>query len=319
MSIQAVILAAGKGTRLAPITNIRSKGMLPILGKSIIERIIRGMLSSGLRDFIIVVNPEDLEIREHFQSIFSPEFQIQFVEQDRQLGAAHALGLAAPYITGDFILSACDNLVPEGDMDLLVSRWARHADLKGLLSLERIPLENADKTGIVTLDGHQVKGIVEKPLPSESPSNISSTPLYVFSSLILNYLPKVSVSPRGEYELQDAIQMMIDDGLIINGVYLNNRLTLTDADDLLAINLKFLYAKPERNQVHTEKIGSNTNLVPPLFIEEGAEIGLNCVIGPGVYVEQNVRIGDDVQLENAVVLRNTTLPDNTVLRDNVIY
>ena len=318
MSTQSIILAAGKGTRLAPITNTRSKGMLPILGKPFLERIIRGMLSSGLRNFILVVNPEDHEIREYFQKEFSLEVQIQFIDQDRQLGTAHALRLAAPHITGDFFLSACDSLVPEGEMNLLVSTWSRYPGSQGLLSLERIPQKDADKTGIVTLEGDKVSGIVEKPLPAEAPSNISSTPLYAFSSRILDYLSQLPISPRGEYELQGAIQMMIDEGQTVNGIFLKNRLTLTTAEDLLAINLDYLYAQAQRDRVVTKNIGSHTNLVEPVFIEEGVEIGSNCQIGPGVYIEKNVRIGDDVQLENVVVLRNTTIATSTRLKDRVI-
>lgn len=318
MSTQSIILAAGKGTRLAPITNTRSKGMLPILGKPFLERIIRGMLSSGLRNFILVVNPEDHEIREYFQKEFSLEVQIQFIDQDRQLGTAHALRLAAPHITGDFFLSACDSLVPEGEMNLLVSTWSRYPGSQGLLSLERIPQKDADKTGIVTLEGDKVSGIVEKPLPAEAPSNISSTPLYAFSSRILDYLSQLPISPRGEYELQGAIQMMIDEGQTVNGIFLKNRLTLTTAEDLLAINLDYLYAQAQRDRVVTKNIGSHTNLVEPVFIEEGVEIGSNCQIGPGVYIEKNVRIGDDVQSENVVVLRNTTIATSTRLKDRVI-
>ena len=318
MSTQSVILAAGKGTRLAPFTNSRSKGMLPILGKPFLERIIRGMLSSGLRNFILVVNPEDHEIREYFQKEFSLDVQIQFIDQDRQLGTAHALRLAAPHITGDFYLSACDSLVPEGEMNLLVSTWSRNSGSQGLLSLERIPQKDADKTGIVTLEGDKVSGIVEKPLPAEAPSNISSTPLYAFSSRILDYLPQVPVSPRGEYEIQDAIQMMIDEGQTMNGLFLKDRLTLTTADDLLAINLDYLYAQAKSYQVGIENNQSHTILEKPFYIEEGVEIGSNCQIGPGVYIEKNVRIGDDVQLENVVVLRNTTISKNTKLKDRVI-
>ena len=318
MSTQSIILAAGKGTRLAPITNTRSKGMLPILGKPFLERIIRGMLSSGLRNFILVVNPEDHEIREYFQKEFSLDVQIQFIDQDRQLGTAHALRLAAPHITGDFFLSACDSLVPEGEMNLLVSTWTRYPGSQGLLSLERIPQKDADKTGIVTLEGDKVSGIVEKPLPAEAPSNISSTPLYAFSSRILDYLSQLPISPRGEYELQGAIQMMIDEGQTVNGIFLKNRLTLTTAEDLLAINLDYLNAQAQRDRAVTKNIGSHTNLVEPVFIEEGVEVGSNCQIGPGVYIEKNVRIGDDVQLENVVVLRNTTIATNTRLKDRVI-
>jgi NDP-sugar pyrophosphorylase family protein len=186
------------------------------------------------------------------------------------------------------------------------------------LSLERIPQKDADKTGIVTLEGDKVSGIVEKPLPAEAPSNISSTPLYAFSSRILDYLSQLPISPRGEYELQGAIQMMIDEGQTVNGIFLKNRLTLTTAEDLLAINLDYLYAQAQRDRVVTKNIGSHTNLVEPVFIEEGVEIGSNCQIGPGVYIEKNVRIGDDVQLENVVVLRNTTIATSTRLKDRVI-
>lgn len=317
--MQAVILAAGKGTRLAPITNNRSKGMLPILGEPMLARIIGGMFSSGLRNFILVVNPDDYAIREYFQNEISHDVQIQFIDQDRQLGTAHALRLVAPKIAGDFILSACDSLVPAGEMNLLVSTWSRLSDSHGLLSLERIPRIDAGKTGIVTLDGGRVAGIVEKPLPAEAPSDISSTPLYAFSSRILNYLPQVPISPRGEYELQDAIQMMIDEGLTVNGLFLNSRLTLTSAHDLLAINLDYLYAMAQSYQAGSDNIGSNTKLVDPFFIEKDVEIGQNCQIGPGVYIEKNVRIGDDVQLENVVVLRDTIIAKNARLKNRVVY
>jgi len=318
-NMQAIILAAGKGTRLAPITDKRSKGMLPILGKPILARIILGMLASGLKDFILVVNPEDQEIGEYFRNEFSQVAQIQFVNQDNQLGAAHALRLAAPKITGDFILSACDSLFPEQEMNLLVSTWQRHPGSHGLLSLERIPLEDAHKTGIVTLDGDQVSGIIEKPSPAEAPSNISSTPLYAFSTSILDYISRVPISPRGEYELQDAIQMMIDEGKRVNGLFLENRLTLTTAGDLLNINLEYLYTQQDSSQVGIENIGSKTELVKPIFIEAGVEIGAGCQIGPGVYLERDARIGDGAQLENVVVLRDTTVAKRTKFTDMILY
>ena len=106
---------------------------------------------------------------------------------------------------------------------------------------------------------------------------------------------------------------------IQNGIFLNDRRTLTDADDLLAINLEYLYAEPEIKRVRTKKIGSGTKLVEPVFVEEDVEIGANCQIGPGVYIEKNVSIGDDVLLENSVVLRKTTIPADTVLHNNIIY
>ena len=118
--MQAVILAAGKGSRLAPITDSRSKGMLPILGKPILERILAGLVASGLKEFVFVVNPEDRAIREYFQGGSTLDVNIQFVEQDRQLGTADALERAAPYLYEDFVLSACDNIIPEEEMQRFI-------------------------------------------------------------------------------------------------------------------------------------------------------------------------------------------------------
>jgi NDP-sugar pyrophosphorylase family protein len=316
--MQAVILAAGKGTRLAPITNTRSKGMLPILGKPILERIIQDLASSGLQDFVLVVSPEDDELREYFGRMSSQDIKFQFVDQTSRLGTAHALRLAAPYIDEDFVLSACDNLVPSGELERLVATWMQHPDLQALLSLERIELEDTVDTGIVTLDGDRVTGIVEKPVPQEAPSNISSIPLYIFKRRFLDYLPKVSLSARGEYELPDAIQMMIDDGNSVQGLFLQNRITLTTKQDLLQINLHFLNNLAGSSQIETQKIGASTKLVKPVFIEAGVEIGSDCLIGPGVYIEKIARIGDGVHLESVVVLRESVIPDNLVIRKQIV-
>jgi bifunctional UDP-N-acetylglucosamine pyrophosphorylase/glucosamine-1-phosphate N-acetyltransferase len=316
--MQAVILAAGKGSRLAPITNSRSKGMLPILGKPIVGHIFEGLIDSGLRDFFLVVSPEDREIREYFHGEFNLEINIQFVDQVRRLGTADALKRAAPYLDADFVLSACDILVPVEEVQRFISAWTQQPDAQGLLSLERIPLEDTLKTGIVTLEGDQVTDIIEKPLPEEAPSNISSTPLYIFSQRILDYLPQVPISIRGEYELQDAIQMMINDVHAVRGLFLQNRLTLTTAEDLLEINLQFLNRQPETIKNEASQVGPGTKLVPPVYIEAGVEIGSNCRIGPGVYLEKNTHIGDSVQLEEVVALRGSIINNEVVLKYHVI-
>lgn len=316
--MQAVILAAGKGSRLAPITDSRSKGMLPILGKPIAERIFDTLVGSSLKDFVLVVSPEDREIRQYFLEKSSLEINIQFVDQFKRLGTADALRLAAPYITGDFVLSACDSLVPAGEMGNLIETWSKHFDIQGLLSLERIPLQDTVKTGIVTMNGESVTGIIEKPAPEEAPSNISSTPLYIFSTRILDYLPQVPLSSRGEYELQDAIQMMIDDGHSVHGLFLQDRRTLTTADDLLAINLQFLDRQSDDSKVEAQQIGHGTKIIEPVYIEQGVVIGANCQIGPGVYIEENARIGEGVQLENVVILFGARIPDGVDLGDQII-
>lgn len=316
--MQAVILAAGKGSRLQPITDTRSKAMLPILGKPIVERILENLAAPGIRDFILVVSPEDRAIREHFQRGSTLGINIHFVHQDRRLGTADALKQAATYLKEDFVLSACDILVSAEDVQRLITTWLQPPRSGGLLSLERISLMDTWKTGIVTLEGDQVTGIIEKPPPDQAPTNISSTPLYCFSTRILDYLPQVPISPRGEYELQDAIQMMIDEGENVRGLYLQSRLTLTTPEDLLKINLHFLKNKAEDCQIDAQEIDPGTNLLQPVCIEQGVVIGSDCKIGPNVYIEKNARIGDSVQLENVVVLRGAGIREGIILRDQVV-
>jgi len=316
--MQAVILAAGKGSRLHPLTNSRSKAMLPILGKPIVERVIENLAACGLHDFILVVSPEDGEIKEYFQHESTLDIRLRFVHQPRRLGTADALKQAAPLLKEDFILSACDNLVSEEDGQRLISKWSQQRNFQALLSLIRIPMTDTWKTGIVTLEKDQVTSIIEKPPPDKAPTNISSTPLYCFSTRIMDYLPQVPLSPRGEYELQDAIQMMIDAGENVRGLYLQSRLTLTTPEDLLEINLHFLQREAEDCQIDAQEAGPGTTFEQPVCIEQGVEIGSGCTIGPSVYIEKNVRIGDSVQLENVVVLRQAILPDGVELKDQIV-
>ncbi len=316
--MQAVILAAGKGSRLGKITDKRSKGMLPILGKPIVERIVGNLAATGLQEFILVVSPEDGEIREHFHREATLDVKIHFAHQAKRFGTADALRQAVPYLKGDFVLSACDTLVSVEDMQRLISSWNQQSKIQALLCLQRISLMDVRNTAIVTLEGDRVTGILEKPSPDQAPTNISSLPLYCFSSRILEYLTQIPLSPRGEYELPDAIQLMIDAAENVHGLFLESRLTLTTAEDLLKLNLHFLNNQAEEIQVDTHKIGQDTKLVQPVRIEQGVEIGSGCKIGPGVYIEEGVRIGDGVLLENVVVLRGAIIPEGVELKNQVV-
>jgi NDP-sugar pyrophosphorylase family protein len=316
--MQAVILAAGKGIRLQPITNTRSKAMLPILGKPIVECIIENLAACGLSDFILVVSPEDQAIKEHFQRETTLDVSIEFVNQTRRMGTADALKQAATYLNEDFVLSACDSLVPAEENERLISTWSKKSGLQALLSLKIISKADSWKTGIVTLENDRVIGIIEKPHPDQAPTNISSLPLYCFSPRILDYLPNIQLSPRGEYELQDAIQMMIDSNENVRGLLVQNHLTLTTAEDLLDLNLHFLNSSEMYWQITPQVVGLDTILVMPLCLEAGVVIGSGCKIGPGVYIEKNVSIGNNVQLENVVVLRQAVIPEGVELKNQVV-
>ena len=315
--MQGVILAAGKGSRLHPITLNRTKAMVPILGKPIVERVMETMVQNGIREFVLVVSREDSEVGRYFREETTLDVAIEFVIQPERLGVANALSLAAAYIHGPFIMSACDNLTPPDHIAKLLATH-QSADTQITLSLMKVDETVIPRTGIVELQNGRVRRIVEKPSLDEAPSNIASLPLYVFSPVLLDYLPKVKLSRRGEYELQDAIQMVIDDGHFVTGAFTDNRLQLTNADDLLALNRYYLTTGGDKPQLAPLSVGQHTHLITPLRIEEGTTIGPGCVIGPRVYIERNCQIGADVLIKDAVILRNTVIENGRQVVGQVV-
>jgi len=178
--------------------------------------------------------------------------------------------------------------------------------------------ERLGSVGIVEMDGPWISRIVEKPSPEKAPSNISSLPLYCFSPRILEYLPEVPPSPRGEYELQDAIQMIIERDGRVCGVTVESRLTLTSPADLLALNRHYLFNGDNNPQLAPYRVGPNTQLVTPLRIENGTIIGQDCSIGPNVYIERDCHIGDGVTISNAVLLREAVVANDMIIKDKVV-
>ena len=316
--MQGVILAAGKGSRLHPITLKRSKAMLPILGKPVVERVMETIYANGVRDFILVVSQDDQDIVKYFNEESELEVDITFVIQEERLGMANALQCAAPFIHQDFVLSACDNLAPVEHVAELIERQQKDETIHATLSLMCIDPSNVGKTGIVELADGRITRIVEKPRPEEAPSDVASLPLYVFTPRILDYLPQVPLSPRGEYELQDAIQMLIETDGGGQGVFVESRLTLTGPDDLLVINRHYLLNGYDRPQLAPFTVGNNTHLITPLRIEQGTIIGEGCVIGPRVYIERDCHIGSNVTIKDAVVLRESAIEDGAMVVGQVV-
>jgi bifunctional UDP-N-acetylglucosamine pyrophosphorylase/glucosamine-1-phosphate N-acetyltransferase len=292
--------------------------MLPILGKPIVERVMEAIHANEVKEFILVVSQDDQDIVKYFNEESKLEVNITFVVQEERLGMANALQRAAAFIHQDFVLSACDNLAPAKHVAELIERQQAYEAIQATLSLMRIDPSSVGKTGIVELVDGRVTHIVEKPQPEEAPSDVASLPLYVFTPRILDYLPQVPLSPRGEYELQDAIQMLIEVDGGVQGVFVESRLTLTGPDDLLVINRHYLLNGYDRPQLAPFTVGNNTHLITPLRIEQGTVIGEGCVIGPRVYIERDCHIGSNVTIKDAVVLRESAIEDGAMVVGQVV-
>jgi NDP-sugar pyrophosphorylase family protein len=314
--MQGVILAAGKGKRLQPLTLQRSKAMAPVAGKPIVERVLEMLLANGIRDFIFLVSPDDQELVPYFQQK-QLDAEIRFITQTERLGMAHALRLAAPYIHTPFVMSACDNLTSAAHVAEMMATYGQ-GNVNAVLSLMAIDIAHAASTGIIEWHKGEIRRIVEKPKPEEAPSNISSLPLYLFSPHLLDYLPEIKLSARGEYELQDAIQLLIERRGQVTGVLTPSRVQLTTVADLLALNQHYLAQDSAQVTVNTDKVGKGTIFVPPVRIDAGVSIGPNCLIGPNVYIEADGQIGAGVQINDAILLRGAIVAEQQHIAHDVV-
>lgn len=312
--MQAVILAAGRGKRLGHLTENRSKPMQPILGVPMIGRVVNHLAEAGINEFIFVANPEDSQLKSYLTTL---SLDMTFAYQHQPLGMAHALLQASSMIRNSFILAACDNLVPPNELYNFVDKFKTNK-YDALLAIKPVPQKQIPQCGIVTLDGNQrITAIIEKPPVHLAPSNIGSVPIYGFSHQILTLLDKIDKSPRGEYELQDAIQELIKRNANVYGFFVSKRFTVTNARDLLNVNLYYL--KYLQQSVYSPQgIPPGTSIYPPVYVENGTSIGTNCSIGPNVYIESNVTIQDNCTIKNAVILRHSNVPQNSSIENMVI-
>lgn len=315
--MQAVILAAGKGARLNHLTRQRSKAMLPVLGQPMVGRVVDSLAANGIREFILVVNPDDLEIQAYFSSARRPKLHYEFAFQSQRLGMADALRCASPFIRDDFVLSACDSLIPPEQIQRIFAAWDSTPRPEAILALMPVPLDQVSSTGIVAMSGNWITRIVEKPSLADAPSQMASLPLYIFPQALLDYLGNIPLSARGEYELQDAIQQLIDERGHVLGVRVEERLTVTRPADLITINRAFL-TQQVPSIIDLSGTGANSQLVPPVYIGANVKIGNGCWIGPFVYIEGPAILHDGVRIAEAVVLREAVIADHSQVHHQVV-
>ena len=313
-TMQAVVLAAGRGTRLGRLTIQRSKAMLPVAGEPLVGRVLERLRVTGLQRFVIVGGPDDEELVQYCRDQQSGS--LSHVVQTERRGMAHALACAAPLIDQPFVLAACDNLVASDFVaEMMACLETTGAD--GVLALLRMSPERLQHSAAVelTTDG-RVQHVVEKPPPGSTKSDAGSIALYAFRPRLLEHLD-VPVSSRGEQELQSAVQALIDAGGDVRGLFAPGRQTVTRPADLLALNLHYLAhderggGEPALSAVDPVQVSlpPDVTLLPPVRIEAGVQIGAGCVIGPRVYLEAGCQVGEGAVLRDAVVLRGGVVPD----------
>jgi len=212
--MQAVILAAGKGTRLRPLTEDKPKALVEVDDKPLIEYAFDSLIDIGVSEFIVVVGYKKEQIMERYDDEYEG-VPITYAHQREQLGLAHALLTAEPYVDDDFMLMLGDNVFRANLGDVVNRQAEERADAAFLV--EEVPWEEASRYGVCDTNEYgEITRVVEK--PDDPPSNLVMTGFYTFTPAIFHACHLVQPSDRGEYELPDAIDLLIQSGRTIDAI-----------------------------------------------------------------------------------------------------
>ena len=311
--MKAIILAAGEGLRCRPLTLTRSKVMLPIANRPILEHVIDSLEKNRITDIILVVGYKKERIMDYFEDGLNFGVKIKYIEQKAQLGTAHAIEQAKSMIgpeDSEFLVLNGDNLVePKTIADLL-------NNYEGDASLLTVRMEDTAGYGVVLTDKKRVTRILEK-RPGDL-SRIVNTGIYVFTPQVFETIEKTPISENGEYAITDTLQLMIDEGKIVTSVPTESKwLDAVHSWDLLKANAIVLdSARSQRIEGEVEEgavirgnvtIGKNTRIRSGTYILGPAVIGENCDIGPKVVILPSTTIGDNVSIRSFTEIQNSII------------
>jgi len=215
--MDAVILAAGKGTRLQPLTDDKPKGMVAVDGQPILTHCFERLLDLGATHLHVVVGYRKQQIIDHYGDEFEG-VPITYAHQREQQGLAHGLLTVEEQIDDDFMLMLGDNIFRANLKDVVRRQQEERADAAFLV--EEVPWEEASRYGVCDTNKYgEIVEVVEK--PDDPPSNLVMTGFYTFSPAIFHACHLVQPSDRGEYELSDAIDLLIHSGRTIDAIGLD--------------------------------------------------------------------------------------------------
>ncbi len=212
--MKAVVLAAGKGTRLRPLTDDKPKGMVEVDDKPLLTHCFEQLAEMGADEFVVVVGYLKESIIEHYGDSFEG-IPITYTHQREQKGLAHALLMVEEHIDDDFMLMLGDNIFNANLQDVVRRQREDRADAAFLV--EEVPWEEAGRYGVCETNAYgEITDVVEK--PEEPESNLVMTGFYTFSPAIFHACKLVQPSNRDEYEISEAIDLLIRSGRTIDAI-----------------------------------------------------------------------------------------------------
>jgi len=330
--LRAVILAAGKGVRLLPLTENRSKHMIPVGGRPLILHLIDAFIHNGVREFTIVVGYKGEIIKSYLSDGQNLGITIKYVNQHKALGTADAVGLVKDQIEESrFLLCHGDLYISPDAIKQMMSAF-NDRSLEAAVSV--VAVKNQNQYGLVQTEDGYVKDIIEKP-KQPVPEGLANAGIYFFGKSIFDAVKTTRRSIRGEYELTDSILKIVRHGGRVGSIPIEPEywLDIGAPWDLLDANERALKTlKPDRsgNTENTAviegpvilqsgaKILSGARIEGPAYVGEGSIIGPNCYVRPYTSIGQNVRVGNGCELKNCIIMKDTKIPHQSYIGDSII-
>jgi UDP-N-acetylglucosamine diphosphorylase/glucosamine-1-phosphate N-acetyltransferase len=320
--MKAVILAAGEGSRMNPLTHARPKVMLRIANKPLIEHLLIASNLAGISDYVFVVGYRDDQVRDYFMDGKKWGVNIEYRLQRHPKGTADALGKVKDLVDDCFIIMNGDVLTSHEDLSRLIKGNGQILTVKEAANLKGL--------GAIEVRDDRVIRIHEK--TESPPTNLANTGFYRLTSEIFDAIAETPLSPRGEYELTDSLQILINRGRQIGFQKLDFWLSITYPWDLLDANKTFIprgehnYGIIENNVTiegpytigEGTRIRSGSYIIGPVIIGKNCDIGPNCFIRQATAIEDNCHIGSSVEIKNSIIMRGTKIPHHNYIGDSVI-
>jgi UDP-N-acetylglucosamine diphosphorylase / glucose-1-phosphate thymidylyltransferase / UDP-N-acetylgalactosamine diphosphorylase / glucosamine-1-phosphate N-acetyltransferase / galactosamine-1-phosphate N-acetyltransferase len=331
--MKAVILAAGEGVRLLPITATRPKHLIKVGGKPILEHCLDAVKKGGITEAFIVTHYLSKAIRDYFGDGEKFGLKLNYVEQPSILGTGNAARVVEPFIDGNFALIYGDLLFSEDSLRQLIQMSETE---QPDAAMAVVPVGKPENFGIVELeDDLRIKRIVEKPSPGETSSNLANAGLYIFNADIFKTIQRVKSSVRGEIELTDAISLMIKDKQTVYAAEIPGKdwLDIGQPWDLLEANTWVLKRMEHKvlgtieegahligpvTVAQTARIRSGAYIEGPSVIDEGSDVGPNCYIRPCTSLGKNTRIGNACEIKNSIIMDRTHVGHLSYMGDSII-
>ena len=310
--MKAVVLAGGVGTRLRPLTYSMPKQLIPVGGRPVLSHVLRNIAECGITEVVVITSPESHGHISTFLGSTDQSLQHTLIVQEQPRGLADAFRLALPHLGGESSLMYLGDCLLTGGVRHVIDEHLRSGASATVLVKE---VDDPSRYGIVEL-GHdgRVSRLVEKPLVPAT--NLAIVGVYVFGPSITESVEAIRPSSRGEYEITDAIQHLVDQGGEVRPSFLSGWWMDTGTvGDVLAAH-ELLMANMGRD---IQGQLDNCDISGPVAVEEGAIVSGSSLTGPVIIgrnaVVSNSRIGPFVDIQRGVSVKKSEIMRSIVMTD----